>query len=177
MEFQRISISDTEYFSAFIEFQIEFSSQKNFNFVHLKLFFLSLSLSVRRNLMWDVVNKMATLQNSLFPFLAAGLFQAPLVAELSNNLMGTRSKCLWVKCRGPWTRMSCEECLRSSDLSTKSMSSVIKLLVKVKVRSKKQRLISVCDGVKGQLILKCSFLVQIFPKNQRYLFPDFCPSL
>ena len=31
----------------------------------------------------------------------AELFQTPLAAGLSNNLMGTRSKCLWVKCHGP----------------------------------------------------------------------------
>ena len=104
--------------------------------------------------MWDVVNKMATLQNSLFPFPVAELFQAPLAAGLSNNLMETRSKCLWVKCRGPWTKMSCGECLRNLDPSTKSMSSVIKLPVKVKVRWKKQRLIFVVHGVRVRWVVK-----------------------
>ena len=116
--------------------------------------FFSLSFSVQKNLMWDAVNKMATLQNSLFPFPVAELFQAPLEAGLSNNLMETRSKCLWVKCRGPWTKMSCGECLRNLDPSTKSMSSVIKLLVKVKVRWKKQRLIFVVHGVRVRWVVK-----------------------
>ena len=96
---------------------------------------------------------MVTLQNSLFPFPVAELFQTPLAPGLSNNLMGTGSKCLWVKCRGPWTRTSCGECLKNSDPSTKSMSSVIKLPVKVKVRSKKQRFISVCDGVRVRWVV------------------------
>ena len=46
--FQRISISDPEYFSAFIEFQTEFSSQKKINFMHLNLFF-SLSFSSEKS--------------------------------------------------------------------------------------------------------------------------------
>ena len=51
------------------------------------------------------------------------------------------------------TRRSCGECLKNLDPSTKSMSSVIKLPVKVKVRSKKQRLISVCDGVRVRWVV------------------------